>query len=116
MRRPIQRMANVYADVLIGKYALPLANDKAAERPVAITDREFATPRIIEFGYVSDGDFNFSHGSFQGATLNSSNIPGIAENVQNKKNVVQPICSTIKPVTELANILGTEANAEKSAN
>ena len=43
-------------------------------------------------------------------------MPGIASTVHNKKNVTQPVLSTIKPVDALAMDRGRAAKAVKSAN
>ena len=40
----------------------------------------------------------------------------MANVVQSRKKLVQPIRSTMTPVKAFAKILGTDANAEKSAN
>ena len=80
-----------------------------------LLDSELLTPELIfsvdsGSGVDSDGDAD------QGATQTSSNMPGIANPVQTKKNAIQPICSTIAPVVALARLRGKAASAVNNAN
>src|SRR5574343_1561626 len=52
----------------------------------------------------------------QGATLNSSNMPGIARNAHNQKKPYQPNCSTSQPAEAFTSVRGTAARLVNSAN
>jgi hypothetical protein len=54
--------------------------------------------------------------AFHGATLNSSNIPGIANTAHNRKKPLQPIASTSQPVAALAKVRGIAIRLVNSAN
>ena len=106
---PVERMTDVRAEVLVGIDVAVLAHDETFERPVAFADPEFPASRIRQI--IKSTNHNLAHdyagSSFQGATLNSSSIPGTAHAAQNRKKLVQPIASTMTPVTAFANTLGT---------
>jgi hypothetical protein len=75
---------NVHAEVLVRKHVSALANDEAAKRPVALTNLKLPTTGVLQFIKSADSNFLLIHraSSFQGATLSSSNMPGIASAVQ----------------------------------
>jgi hypothetical protein len=50
-------MPGMHANVLVSVDLIALAHDEAAERPVALTDRELPAPGIFEFFEASDRDF-----------------------------------------------------------
>jgi hypothetical protein len=45
---PIKRVSYVYAKVLVGEYFFTATDNKPLERPVALTNTKFTTPRVIE--------------------------------------------------------------------
>ena len=77
-------MPDVRTIILVGKKLVALAYDKAAKRPVAVTDCELAAPRVIEFVDCANGNFPFlGHRPFptslscRAATMNDSTIAGM---------------------------------------
>ena len=84
-------MPYVDAKILVGEDTVSLPNNETAERPVAIADLKLPTPRIIQIVQTADANLLFIHAadlSFHGATLTSSNMPGIARAVQSRKKFV----------------------------
>ena len=117
---PVQWVANMHTMVLVGEDLTTPAHNETLERPIPFTNPKFAAAWIIEFVETAYLDFRFCAAhpstSFHGATLNNSNMPGMASATQRKKKVVQPVCSTMTPVTAFASVLGTDVSAVNSAN
>ena len=108
----------MHAEILVRINRFTLTHDKPTKRPVAIAYLEFPATRILEFIKATNRYFLLGQfvSSFQGATLKSSNMPGMASTVQMRKKFVQPVCSTMRPVVALAKTRGNEMSAVNSAN
>ena len=54
-------MTNVHAKVLIGENLVTLPDDKAAKRPVPLTDLKFPAAWVIEFIDFTNCNLNVTH-------------------------------------------------------
>ena len=54
-------MTDVHAIILVRVDLTSLAHDKAAERPIAVADRELTAPGVVEFVELPDGDLLLAH-------------------------------------------------------
>ena len=54
IRRPVEGVPNVHAEVLVRVHVIAFANDEATKRPVAVTDFEFTAAGTIDFVQATD--------------------------------------------------------------
>jgi hypothetical protein len=61
VRQPVQWMANMHTDVLIGEHVVAAPYHKTSKWPVPLTDQKLSAARILQFCYRANFNLTLAH-------------------------------------------------------